>query len=211
MNSNLSLFDNYLNFKSLDDKESKLFETYRHVMLGAAATPKDLHLPQNVTLPFISSVIKTAYETRFHTKSSSWACMAKALLGTDTLQKVEQLALKHFLLLEIAKDQSLGSISTASERLDLAYKAIHGHQEHKNTFLTKAKHFELNDAQILQDLAFKGILLSNPLEIDIREFLPQDEKVIKELLLSIFQKSEALCVREFEKVKKFIPAFDLTF
>jgi hypothetical protein len=149
--------------------------------------------------------LKHVYKTYYQTHPKTWLYFLEKMASKHHINKIEQEALRHFLLIELARAYPLSRFTDLDTRIHLAYKAVHGDEGHRSVFLESAKHFEIDDPRVLADLVFKSALLGNLESLDIMQFLPQEQKILNQLFYLLHEKYPHKLSTELRKVKTVDP------
>lgn len=199
MNNRFSLFDNYPFLKPLDANEAlHVHRLLKHLSSNRESLPS-ICMPETITDHMMLCFLKAVHEGTWTINIKAWDKFLEALFQNGLIDQIISPTLKNYLYIQLAKKHSLTRYLPYQERLRLAYCALHSGPESRKILLMHAKHFDLNDAKILSDIAFKGILLGGALEIDLFQFTPQSSPIIEQLIYLIGkvspQKAEKIAVK----------------
>lgn len=205
MNNINSLFDNYHHVQELDPKQQALLDKCFSYIENSHVKSPAFNLPDDASPLFISTLIKKAHRDLFKNHPRAWMFFLNLMASSRFIDRIDNQALRHFIVLEMAKLCPISRFADQDLRVQLAYNAVHGHSHHRKIILAHAKHFEIEDREILADLAFKGLLLGGTSEIELIQFLPQDKKVLSQLIFTIAHSSKDKAHLELSKIKQIDP------
>jgi hypothetical protein len=205
MNNNFSLFDSYPFLSPLSADEALCV----HKLLKSIANNKDhipkINLPEKLTDHMILCFIKAFHDKQHEITPKAWVQFLEALFANGLDSQIHNPTLRNYLLIEMAKKYPLSRYIDLSQRLNLAYSALHGGINSRKVLMEHAKHFELDDEDHLKDIAFKGILLGSASHFDIHQFMPQSLEVAKQFIFMIGRLDKQKAESELQKLEHYFP------
>jgi hypothetical protein len=200
MDNKFSLFDSHPFLKPLDAQEAieiqkllKWFHKYKEHIPGLA-------LPDKMTDHMMFCFLKALNQGHMEINPKAWSQFLESMFTRGLLAQLTSPTLKNYLFIQLAKKQNLSRFLSQEERIKLAYSALHGGYQSRMILLMSAKHFEIDDEGIREDLAYKGILLGGSNHIELNQFMPLKLEVLKQLLFLINQIDKQKAELELEKL-----------
>lgn len=200
MNNNFNLFESSPFLEPLNEDEAKYVER-----LLQAMTSGKIHTPQMITDDMLMHVIKTLHETENTVNEKNWLQFIETLFLKGLEKNLNNHSLRNYLLIELAKKHQLSRFIDHDKRIELAYTALHGSIETRQVLLSFAKHFEINDNELLLDLAFKGLLLGGTFAFDLHQFMPQKLEIAKQFIFMIEKIDKEKAKLETDKLAFYFP------
>lgn len=206
MNNKFSLFDNYPFLKPLDPQEAlHVHKLLKHLSHNKECSPS-ICMPEAITDHMMLCFLKAVHEGSWTINLKAWEKFLEALFQNGLIDQIISPSLKNYLYIQLAKKNSLSRYLAYEERLKLAYCALHSGPESRKILLMHAKHFDINNPDILADIAFKGILLGGAQDIDLFQFTPQISGVLEQLIYLIGkqypQKAEKIATKLKNELNK---------
>jgi len=206
MSHKFTLFDNFPFLNPISAEEVLWVEKLLKNFSGYKDHIPSLALPSKITDHMIYCFLKALHDGHLQIHPNAWHQFLDTLFTKGLLDQLHCLTLKNYLLIELAQKQNLSRYLDEDQRITLAYMALHGSHETRKVLLKHAKHFEVTDSKVLEDLAFKGILLGGALDFDLNQFMPQRLEVIKQFILHIGKIDQAKAFEELEKMEFHFPS-----
>lgn len=185
MNNKFSLFNNYPFLKPLDLQEALyVHKLLKHLSHNKESSPS-FAMPEVITDHMMLCFLKAVHEGSWTINLKAWDKFLETLFQNGFIDHIMSPSLKNYLYIQLAKKNALSRYLSYDKRLKLAYCALHSGPESRKILLMHAKHFDINNPEILADLAFKGILLGGAQDIDLFQFMPQPSPIIEQLIYLI--------------------------
>lgn len=202
MNINFTLFDNFLAQHPIKKDEAAQIENIAAIFFKAQSSVQGFHFPDSMSDSMVIGMLKCL---DIPSQQKSYELFIRHIFHDGYFTKISSKEIKKYLLIEFAKKSPLNRYVDIATRTNLAYSALHGSSKTREILMQNFKHFDLDDTQIIEDIALKSILLGNHLDFDTHQMMPMELSIIKKLIAMIYEKDAMKGMCEKEKLKTYYP------